>query len=204
MKAIGWLALAAAIIATPALAASVGRGPPLAGPSLGSALRAGGYVLVVRHAHAPTEPPTAATADPANPARERQLDAAGKTDAAMIGQGVRALGLSVWTVLSSPAFRAVQTVQAAGWSAPRIVEELGDAGRSMRPVGGDPAAWLRRQAATAPAPGADAILVTHQPNIVAAFGLTDVAEGEALVFRPGGAEPTLVARIKPGDWAGLR
>ncbi len=200
MKLFDRSTLAMAILAI----AGMAQAQPLAGPGLGAALRQGGYVLVVRHTHAPTQPPSSAAAEPGNLALERQLDALGRQEAATFGQGVRDLGLPVGEVMSSPAFRAVQTVQHAGLPAPRTVEPLGDGGHSMSGIGADSALWLRRAAATPPRPGADTILVTHQPNIAAAFSLTDVAEGEALVFKPGGETPELVARIKPADWPALR
>ena len=68
------------------------------------------------------------------------------------------------------------------------------------------AGWLKSQVAEAPAPGTDTIIVTHMPNIVAAFGgaATGMTDGETLVFKPdghGGAE--LVAKLPIEDWPRL-
>ena len=59
--------------------------------------------------------------------------------------------------------------------------ELGDAGKSMQAVAPQFGAWIRNEVAKAPRAGTDAILVTHQPNIAAAFpadatGLADAIE----------------------------
>jgi hypothetical protein len=58
----------------------------------------------------------------------------------------------------------------------------------------------------APKAGTDTFIVTHMPNIAAAYpdDAKALADGEALVFHPdgkGGAE--LVAHIKIDDWAQL-
>ena len=56
------------------------------------------------------------------------------------------------------------------------------------------------------ASGADALLVTHLPNIKEAFDqqVADMADGETLVFRPdGNGAAALVARIKIQDWPKL-
>jgi hypothetical protein len=90
---------------------------------------------------------------------------------------------------------------------PELVPELGDAGHSMAPIQTNgPAAWLRAHAAMTPAPGHDTLIVTHMPNIVAAFP-TDapgIGDGEALVFRPDGkGGATLVAKVPIGEWPAL-
>ena len=61
---------------------------------------------------------------------------------------------------------------------------------------------FRKLISTVPAPGTNTILVTHQPNIVAALGKEwfDVKEGEASIFRPENGGYTLVARVQMEDW----
>jgi len=197
---LGLAVLFAALSFVPAHAAS------LSGPALGAALRQGGYVLVVRHTNAPMQAPTRAEAEPGNTGLERQLDAKGRADAQAIGAGLKRLKVRVGRVYSSPAFRALQTVQLAGLTSPMVAEQLSEGGQSMAATAAaDVGAWLRSKAAEAPPPGADTVIVTHVPNLRAAFPVQpDVAAGEALVLHPdgkGGAE--LVGRIKVGDWAGL-
>jgi phosphohistidine phosphatase SixA len=177
----------------------------LTGADLADALKGGGYVLVMRHASSPTTPPT--SPDPGNTAHERQLDAKGKTMARAMGMALRTMKIAIGKVYSSPAFRARQTVALVAAGKPELVPELGDAGHSMAPIQTNgPAAWLRAHAAMTPAPGHDTLIVTHMPNIVAAFP-TDapgIGDGEALVFRPdakGGA--TLVAKVPIGEWPAL-
>ena len=64
--------------------------------------------------------------------------------------------------------------------------------------------WLQRKVKEFPR-GGNTLLVTHVPNVSAAFpDVPALAQGEALVFGPdgeGGAR--VVTRIKIEEWAGL-
>jgi phosphohistidine phosphatase SixA len=177
----------------------------LTGPALGGALQKGGYVLVVRHARSPQQAPDAGVAERDNVDRERQLDAVGRADAAAIGKTMRALGIPIAEVLTSPTYRARQTVRVAGWPNARVVPELGDRGHSMQGVTEEDGAWLRARAAQSPA-GGNAVIVTHLPNITRAFPqhAAGVEDGDVLVFRPDGrGGAVLVGRVTPREWSGL-
>ncbi len=176
------------------------------GAALARALQHGGYVLVMRHASSPPASPSAAEADPGNPDRQRQLDATGKAAAVAMGAAIHRLHIHVGQVWSSPTYRARQTARLAGWPTPMTAPELGDHGQSMSASTGQQAAWLRAKAAERPRPGTDVVLITHQPNIAAAFGqdAAGLGDGEALVFKPeGGGREELVGRIPMGDWPTL-
>ena len=76
----------------------------------------------------------------------------------------------------------------------------------MQPVAAAPGAWLQKKVTEFPK-GSNTILVTHMPNLTAAFPAfaTNVADGEALVFGPDGrGGATLVARIKIDDWPRMK
>jgi phosphohistidine phosphatase SixA len=166
----------------------------------------GGYVLVMRHASSPREAPSKAVANPDNPKLERQLDEAGQRGAAAMGIAIRALKIPVGEVLTSPTYRALETVKHAGFSSPTVVDELGDRGKSMQGVDEAQAAWLRNKVSDMPRSG-NTLMVTHQPNLSRAFpewGAT-VADGEVVVLRPNGqGGSTLVGRIPIAAWSGLR
>ena len=179
----------------------------LSGKALVTALKGGGYVLLMHHASSPHQPPAETDAAPGNTDLERQLDATGIHSAQTMGLAIRTLGIPIGEVLSSPTFRARQTIASAGLGMPEIRLQLGDGGKSMSPEAvGAWAYWLREAVAQPPRAGTNTVMVTHSPNIASAFpdaakGLTD---GEALVFHPdgkGGAE--LVAHIRIEDWPGL-
>lgn len=166
-------------------------------------LRAGGYVIAMRHANSPRTPPDAASASPGNARGERELDANGRATARAMGDAFRALDIPIGTVLTSPTFRALQTVEALGLEPTREVAELGDGGTGMAPdTEGRRSEWLRNQAAEQPERGTNTLLVTHLPNLVGAFGdaASGMADGEALILMPQGGQATVVARIKIDQW----
>jgi phosphohistidine phosphatase SixA len=169
------------------------------------ALRQGGFVLVIRHASSPRELPDERTADAANVTRERQLDDRGRTTAAAMGRAFRDLKLPIGTVLTSPTYRARETVRLAQFPNPEIRVEIGDGGESMAGVTDAHIAWLRARAGRPPQPGTNTIIVSHMPNIPRAFPAAgaEVAEGEALVLRPDGSSTALVGRLRIDEWPRL-
>jgi phosphohistidine phosphatase SixA len=183
---------------------STAQGATLTGSDLVSALRSGGYVILMRHASSPRTPPEAAQANPDNSQHERQLDEAGRASARAMGDALRKLKIPIGEVLSSPTYRALETIRLAEFGTPEPLVELGDAGHSMQPdASGKRGAWLRQRVAQAPTKGANTILVTHLPNIAEAFpadakGLQD---GEALIFHPDGhGGAMLVAHVGIDEW----
>jgi phosphohistidine phosphatase SixA len=177
-------------------------GGALSGEELVRALRQGAYVIVMRHTSSPREAPGKQTANPDNTKLERQLDAEGRSTAAAMGKALRDLKIPIGEVLSSPTYRALETVRYAQFGNPQIFEELGDNGQSMQ--GGTPAqaAWLQKRVTQFPA-RTNTILVTHLPNLTGAFpqAAAGMADGESLIFGPdgsGGAKP--VARVKIEEW----
>jgi phosphohistidine phosphatase SixA len=179
----------------------------LSGSTLVTALRQGGYVIVMRHASSPATPPDKEHANADNMKLERQLDEAGRTGATAMGNALRELKVPVGSVLTSPTYRALETVKFAGLRDPQPFEQLGDGGQSMQTVADAAAAWLRERAAQAPARGTNTIIVTHLPNTTRAFPdwQPPVADGESTVLRPtGNGQAQVVGRIKIEDWARLR
>lgn len=170
------------------------------------ALQQGGYVIVMRHASSPREVPVKETANSDNVNRERQLDVEGRASATAMGQALRDLKIPIGEVLTSPTYRALETVKYAKLGDPKAFVELGDNGQSMQ--GGTPAqaAWLQKRVTHFPT-GSNTIIVTHFPNLTAAFPqmAAGVADGESLVFGPDGkGGATLIARVKIEDWSKLR
>jgi phosphohistidine phosphatase SixA len=62
---------------------------------------------------------------------QRQLDEAGRRGAAAMGEAIRALRIPIGAVLTSPTYRALQTVKHAGVGEPTVIEELGDRGKRL-------------------------------------------------------------------------
>jgi len=194
------------LVASLLLAPGSADGQALSPDTLVSALRQGGYVLVMRHASSPREAPDSKTANPDNVKLERQLDEAGRAAATAMGKALRELKVPVGEVLTSPTYRAMETVRFAQLPNPKPWADLGDGGASMKGVTEAQAVWLREKVTQRPK-GRNTILVTHMPNIARAFpdAGSAVADGEALVFRPDAKGGTaVVARVKIEVWPRLR
>ena len=180
------------------------RSQSLSKNELVSTLEKGGNVLVMRHASSPREVPDAKTANADNTNRERQLDEAGRTTATKMGKAMRDLKIPIGDVLSSPTYRALETVRLAQWANVMPTPELGDGGQSMQGVADTQAMWLQKKVTEMPRT-ANTILVTHMPNLTRAFPqVSGVADGEALIFRPDGkGNAPLIGRIKIEEWPQL-
>lgn len=172
-----------------------------------SALRHGGCVILMRHASSPDELPTARTAAPGNRDLERQLDAKGLADAHAMGAALKRLGIPIGKVMSSPTFRARETIAAAGLGSSEVLGRLGDAGHSMSlSAVTASSAWLRRIVALQPRAGSNTLIVTQMPNIRDAYGqiASALKGGGALIFRPDGhGNARLLATMQIGDWPRL-
>src|SRR5689334_16224343 len=140
--------------------AGAAQAQTLSGEALAKALQRGGYVIVMRHAESPNQPPDAKAANPDNVKRERQLDEQGLSTAAAMGKALRKLKIPIGEADSSPTYRALETVRLAQLGKARPVVELGDGGRGMQASSEAQAAWLRNKVKEFPA-GTNTILVTH-------------------------------------------
>jgi len=198
-----------------ALLAAPAPAQTLQGEALVNALRLGGYVIVMRHTSSPGDVPDKRTANPDNTKPERQLDADGRATAAAMGKALRELRIPIGGVLSSPTYRALETIRYAQFVTPQTFPELGDNGQSMQGGTEAQADWLRKQVMEFPQ-GTNTLIVTHLPNLIGAFPdlASGMADGEALIFarddKAGDARGAthvvahVVARIKIEEWSALR
>jgi phosphohistidine phosphatase SixA len=189
------------------IAASPTFSDTLSGKNLLAVLRAGGYIILMRHASSPRQPPDSTIANADNPRLERQLDVVGRASANDMGEALRHLRIPIGAVLSSPTYRALETIRLAQLGPATTFPELGDSGQSMMADDTNTrGAWLKAKTAAPPAPGKNSLIVSHYPNIVEAYPqeAAGLADGEALILRPdprGGTQ--LVARLKIDQWASL-
>jgi phosphohistidine phosphatase SixA len=173
----------------------------LSGAALVKALQAGGHVIVMRHASSPGAVPDKPNPDNVPP--ERQLDEKGRTTATAMGDALRRLKIPIGDVMTSPTYRARETARLARLPNPRPATEIGEGPQSMQgTVQPAQTEWLQKKVKDF-SKGTNVVLVTHVPNITAAFPEEKPAavEGEAFVFGPdgkGGAR--LVGRIKIEEW----
>jgi phosphohistidine phosphatase SixA len=198
------LGVAAFLVAMVALPAQAEQ---LSGMALVTALRQGGYVILMRHASSPNIIPSKSAANPDNTKPERQLDENGRNSARLMGAAIKTLGIPVGDVLSSPTYRALETIRLAAFGASMTFEQLGDGGSSMSPQAvATWSSWLKMKTAEKPRAGTNTIIVTHMPNISSAFAddAKGLMDGEALIFLPDGkGDVKLIARIEIGEWPRL-
>jgi phosphohistidine phosphatase SixA len=187
-----------AMIATAAVP-SIGsaQAQTLSGMSLIDALKHGGYVIVMRHASTATEPPQRGRSAPGNTNNEPQLDDMGEATVEAMGYAFRKFAIPVANVYTSPKFAAFETAHFFGFGERHKMDELGTENPS--------ADWLRMQAKQAPPAGQNNLIVTQEENLASAFGkeAENLEPGEALIFRPGGADAKIVARVPIKEWAKL-
>ena len=195
--------LVAAVVAALALTFAAGA-TAAPSPDLVRTLRAGGVVLVFRHAATDFSKPDQDPVVVADCSTQRNLSAQGRADARAIGRGVRRLGLPVGQVFSSAYCRTLETARLAFGRAtvhPALLNTI---------AAEHDAAWrrqiraARRLIGTRPRPGTLTVLVTHNIVVQEATGQT-LEEGEAIVFRPAGnGKFRVVGRVMPREWATLR
>jgi phosphohistidine phosphatase SixA len=170
---------------------------------IAAALRAGDLVIVVRHG---ATFPDQADTDPLNfdnIAAQRNLNDKGKALAKAFGDALRQAGVPIGKVYTSKYNRAYETAVIAGFKDIEKTPDLTEGGLVVSPNENNRRAEaLRKMLATVPKAHTNTILITHQPNIVAALGKDwfDVKEGEASIFCPADGSYKLVARVQMEDW----
>ena len=189
------------LIAIPMPKASAQAG--LQDADIAKALRAGDLVMVVRHG---ATFPDKADTDPLNfdnIAAQRNLSDNGKALAKAFGDAIRQAAVPASKVYTSKYNRAYETAVIAGFKDIEKTTDLTEGGLIVSPNENNRRAEaFRKMIGTAPAPHTVTILITHQPNIIAALGKDwfDVREGEASIFRPGDGGYKLVARVQMDEW----
>src|SRR6516225_6023582 len=169
-------------------------------------LRAGGYVIVVRHGATFSDQ---ADTDPFNfddISKQRNLNGKGKELAKAFGDAIRQLGIPAGKVYTSNFNRAYETAVLAGFEDIEKTIDLTEGGLVVSPdENSRRAEALRKMMAQVPDKGKNNFLITHKPNIVDALGKDwfDVKEGEASIFKPEGGKYQLVARVQMEDWPKL-
>jgi broad specificity phosphatase PhoE len=176
---------------------------PADNAALVTMLRAGGFVLLVRHGATFADQ---ADTDPLNfdnLGAQRNLNDSGKAPAKAFGEALRQAGIPIGKVYTSNYNRAYKTTTLAGFTDIEKTTDLTEGGLIVTPNENNRRAEaLRRLLATSPQPGTHTVLITHRPNILDALGKDwfDVKEGEASIFRPTDGKFALIARLQMADW----
>jgi phosphohistidine phosphatase SixA len=183
-----------------AFGARAADAPPLSGRALGDALRHGGYVLYFRHASTDFGQNDDAMTSFENCAQQRNLTDKGRAEARAIGAGLAHARVPVDTVLASPYCRTRETAQLI----------FGRATVSPDVRGGPASAEggrydaLKVLLSKATAPGTNLAIISHGNPYQAVVGPPYLAEGEAAVIEPLGAQGfRVVGRIRRDAWDAL-
>ena len=167
------------------------------------ALRAGGFVILVRHGATVSDKADTNPFDLSDTTRQRNLNDKGKDLARAFGSASGSAGIPIGDVYTSQFNRARETAALAGFANIETTADLSEGGLVVTPDENNRRAKaLRDMLAKAPAGGTNTLLVTHKPNIVDALGKDwfDVKEGEASIFKPERGTYSLFARVTMEDW----
>ena len=160
-------------------------------------LKKGGYVIFFRHAHTNWAERDSVEGDFSNRARQRNLSEAGQREAGQVGIAFKILEIPIDRVLASPMWRCRDTAEFAfgQYDTTGLLFWKGASFREAR----------IKMLSTAPSKGKNLILVGHQDQlipIVPGLQRDQLAEGDALIFKPEGGEKFKVVRqVTPFDWA---
>lgn len=177
----------------------------LAPAALLEALRGGGYILYFRHGKTDHATFDRDRDNLQNCATQRLLSDAGRAEMRRIGEDIRALGIRVSTVLSSPYCRSIDTARQA-FGRLDIDDDLKHTVTADEATAARQAKALRKLLATPPAePGTNTVLSSHTANLQDATGIWPKPEGVAVVFQPlADGQYRYIATIPPDRWQALR
>lgn len=157
-------------------------------------LRAGGFVIYLRHA-ATGATPEPVVRDLADCSWQRDLSDDGRRQAAALGARLAELGIPVTVLEASPFCRARQTAEIAFGRAPAINPGLLYHASQTQEQVAIANARLKARLAQPPPSGANIVLVGHSPTMKEAGGV-ELPEGQAAIVRPmGDGTFRVVARL---------
>ena len=193
-----------AVLAFGCLCHALAAGLPaetLSGPALLAALRAGGLIIYFRHTSTDFGQNDEQMTGYEDCARQRNLTDQGREEARRIGAEIARLGLPIGEVLASPFCRTMETAKLMFGRAQATPAVRGGPARPDTP---DRYSELKKLLSTPPAPGTDLVIASHGNPFRAVTGSEYLAEGEAAVVRPLGAQGfAIVARITKDGWSAL-
>jgi phosphohistidine phosphatase SixA len=180
----------------------------LATRALLKSLRAGGFVLYMRHGNTDNSQPDAVPKIDLNDcATQRPLNDEGRKVAAQVGQYLRQARIPVTEVIHSPLCRARESAQLAF---PGMGDKLRAEQQLMYPGNltseeKKPIIAMTRQLVSMPVTaGSNRVLVAHAPNMADLMGYFVKPEATVVVLRPlGDGRFDYVASIHPAMWPQL-
>lgn len=176
--------------------------PAAAEVDLAKELRAGGYVLYIRHTSTDFSQNDSRMRSWEDCENQRNLTDKGRDEARAIAAHLKRLAIPIGEVLASPFCRTMETARLAFGKARAMNEVRGGPVRSDDPARYDP---LRKLLSDPVPKGENRVISSHGNPAYAVFGPPYLAEGEMAVVRP---EPpgkfSVIGKIRLDDWPALK
>lgn len=170
------------------------------GAELIEQLQQGGKVVLMRHMTTAPARNDPELIDLDDCSTQRNLNEVGRDQATKLGEAFRKLSIPVTEVISSPYCRCVETGEIAFGEVKKselLAIGVGLEAKEKIEGGSD----VRKLLDTEAPDGGNTILITHNVNLLYAFGLEPKPEGVAHVFKPTGIGfATYLGKIVPDDW----
>jgi phosphohistidine phosphatase SixA len=213
-KTCGALSLALGLMffasALPVLAQATGEATSSKQREAIEKLRAGGYVVFLRHTQTDSKTEDKDLSNMSNCAGQRLLSTQGRENAVKLGDAFKALAIPLGDVITSQFCRAKETVQLMKLQITKETADINnDSGEPFvtKPESDRRGAALRALLAAAPEKGKNTLVVGHVPNMKNAISLdyANMKEGEIAIFAPKQGDPNfeLVARVTQGELENL-
>jgi phosphohistidine phosphatase SixA len=173
-------------------------------------LKDGGHVIVLRHFATDESQKDVYPFRFDDMTAQRQLSEKGRETAREVGAAIKKLGVPIGEIYTSKLIRAVETGRLMTGEDVSPLEALSDSGAGSASAMANPEGKnakggqaLRDLVAAPPKAGANNLVITHKTNIADAFGkdLSDVREGEALIYKPSPSGPSVsITRVQASEW----
>jgi phosphohistidine phosphatase SixA len=174
--------------------------PKLSGEALFSALQQGGYHLYFRHGISERMKETPDMTALGNCSEQRNLSPEGIIQTQTIGVHMRARGIPIGAVYSSPFCRTRDTAYNISHKTPEILPFLIFPVKITDEERAQMTEQLKQLLATVPSKGSNTLIVAHHANIQAVISLIP-KEGEAFVFKPEeNGNFSYIGQISPESW----
>ncbi len=173
--------------------------------ALVKALQSGGYVLYFRHGITDHSKDDTDRTNLANCATQRPLSAAGRKQMRDTGQAIKALGIRISSVFSSPFCRSIETAKLGFGNKVTVVDDLRQGVDADQATAERHAQTLKKMLGTPPqVAGTNTVISGHTGNLQEAVGIWPKPEGVAIIFKPGAdGKFSYVATVLPTQWHGL-
>jgi len=177
-----------------------------ASAALVAKIRAGGFVLYLRHGYTDnSRPDRLPVVELDDCSTQRPLTEEGRQLAKRVGESIRKARLPISEIRTSPLCRAKETTQAAFPGKPFTIDRLLMYTANLTDAQKVPIiANTRRLLSAAVAADSNRLLVAHAPNLMDLMGYFP-KEGTLVIFRPVGGRDgfAYVASIAPEIWGDL-